>query len=198
VKHFLMTGLAATLALTSLSANAQQAFTAGKPQVGARVGYGIYTGDDLGGDFNPYGIGFGAAGGYTLDMNVHLGASFEYYLGDSTDSPGGEASANIWNLMFEPGYDIAAGETLVIRPQLGLGLSSVNAEVCISLPPPFGDGSEQCADNSESKFAVAPGAMLLIDFGGLYAQAGARYHHIFVDEGNADAFLINAGLGATF
>jgi hypothetical protein len=198
MKHFLMTGLAAMLALTSLSANAQQAFTAGKPQLGARVGYGIYTGDELGGDFNPYGIGFGAAGGYTLDMNVHLGASFEYYLGASEDFPGGSASANIWNLMLEPGYDIAAGETLVIRPQLGLGLSSVNAEACVSLPPPLGTGSEVCGDNSESKFAVAPGAMLLIDFGGLYAQAGLRYHHIFVDDGNADALLINAGLGATF
>lgn len=193
-----MIGLAATLALTSLSANAQQAFTAGKPQVGARLGYGVYTGDDLGGDFNPYGVGFGVAAGYTLDMNLYLGASFEYYLGASEEGVGGEVSANIWNLMFEPGYDIAAGDALVIRPQLGLGLSSVNAEVCISLPPPLGDGRQQCADNSESKFAIAPGAMLLIDFGGLYGQAGLRYHHIFVEDGNADGLLINAGVGATF
>ena len=198
MKHFLTTTVAATLALVSVSANAQQAFTAGKPQVGARVGYGIYTGDDLGGDTNPYGIGFGAAAGYTLDMSLYLGASFEYYLGASEETPVGDVKVNIWNLMFEPGYDIGVGENMVVRPQLGLGLSSVTAEVCLSLPPPLGDGSEQCADNSESKFAIAPGAMFLIDFGGLYAQAGARYHHIFVDEGNADGFLINAGIGATF
>lgn len=74
----------------------------------------------------------------------------------------------------------------------------MNAESCLSLPPPLGDGSEQCVDDSESKFAIAPGAMLLIDLGGLYAQAGLRYHHIFVDEGNADGLLINAGIGLTF
>jgi hypothetical protein len=195
VKHFLMAGLAATVALTSLSASAQGAFTASKAQVGARVGYGVYTGD---GDLNPYGIGFGAAAGYTLDMNVFLGASFEYYLGESEDAPGAKGSFNVWNLMFEPGYDVAVGDSMVLRPQVGIGLTSVMAEVCTSLPPPFGTGQEVCMDASESKMAVAPGAMFLMDFGGLYGQAGARYHHVFVDEGSASGLLFNIGVGGTF
>jgi hypothetical protein len=170
----------------------------GKFQFGARIGYGVYVGDgpEGAGDVNvdPYGIGFGAFFGYTLDMNVYLGAGLEYYFGFSEEGPGMEISGNVWNLMFEPGYDIAAGETLVIRPQLGLGLTTARGASCSTLPVL----GEECLDTFESEFAIASGAMLLIDFGGLYAQAGLRYQHVFVEDGNADGLLINAGIGATF
>ena len=59
MKHLVITGLAAAVALTSLSANAERPFTAEHPQVGVRVGYGVYVGDETAGDFNPYGLGVG-------------------------------------------------------------------------------------------------------------------------------------------
>lgn len=198
MKHFLTAALAASVVCLGAVAHAQEAFTAGKPQVGVTLGYGIYTGDDLGGDTNPYGLGFGVRGGYTLDMNVHVGASFEYFLGASKDVPGGSYSVNVWNMMLEPGYDLGVGENMVLRPQLGLGMSHVKAEGCVTLPPPIGTGSETCNDNGDTKFALAPGAMFLMDFGGIYGMGGLRYHHIFLDNGNADALLINIGAGMTF
>jgi len=98
--------------------------------------------------------------------------------------------------MLEPGYDVAVGDTMALRPQLGIGLTSVMGKACVTLPPPLGSGSETCADDSETKFALAPGAMFLLDFGGVYGQAGLRYHHVFVDNGNADGLLLNIGVGA--
>lgn len=188
MKHFLTLGILSSMALVSVAAHAEQPFTAGKAGVGAGVGYGVYTGD---GDLNPYGLGFGARGGYTLDSSIHIGASFEYYLGGEE----GPASFNVMQFMLEPGYDLSVSPTMVVRPSLGIGMAKSMVEVCIALPPPLGTGEETCVDDSSSDFAVAPGAFLLIDFGGLYGQVGARYNHIFVDEGNADGFLLTGGVG---
>jgi hypothetical protein len=128
-------------------------------------------------------------------MNLYLGGVFEYYLGGSEEVEGlGEFSTNIYQLMAEPGYDIALGETAVIRPVLGVGMSWVSGESCVDIPG-FGGG---CADASESYLAVAPGAVALVDFGGLFGTASARYNHIFVDDGNADAILLGVGVGMSF
>jgi hypothetical protein len=187
VKYLVTTGFVAALALVSAAANAQEApFTAGKPQVGASLQYGIYTGDDVG-DLNPYGLGFGLRGGYTLDMNLFVGASFEYYLGGSEDVLGEDVSFNMYSFMLEPGYDIAVGEGLVLRPQLGIGFTWEHFDA----PEPIGG-------TTENDFAIAPGVQFLADVGGVFIQAGAKYHHIFVEDGNADGFLLNAGVGLTF
>jgi len=98
--------------------------------------------------------------------------------------------------MLEPGYDLAIGDGMVLRPQLGVGLTALAVEVCVDLGA-LG-GGEQCIDDSGSDFAVAPGAQFLMDLGGLYFQGGLRYNHVFVDNGNADALVLNAGAGMSF
>lgn len=191
MKHFLTGSLAAALVIAATSAHAEQAFTSSTVQIGANVDYGIYVGK---GDVNPYGFGLGARGGYTLDMNVYVGASFEYYFGESNESLGASLDVRLWNLMFEPGYDFAIGDTMVIRPQLGIGLTSVHAKACANVP----GLANVCDTNTDTKLALAPGATYLIDFGGFFGMAGLRWHHIFTSADNTDGLLINVGAGAMF
>lgn len=189
MKRALSLGIVSSVLCLSAAAQAQEAFTLEKPQVGIGLNYGIYTGDDMG-DINPYGVGFGVHGGYTLPMGLYLGAQFEYYLGGSQDVFGAEVSGNIYQFQLEPGYDIAVGPTAVIRPVLGIGYSTFAFETCVD---------DECDDgNSQSKFGISPGAMALVDFGSVYGLAAARYNHIFVDDGNADGLLITLGAGMTF
>lgn len=191
MKHLIGLGLATALMTSTVIAGAEPAFTTGKAQVGVDLGYGIYTGD---GNANPYGLGIGVRGGYTLDMNLHLGGSFQYNFGESSGSGAAEASFNTWNLMFEPGYDIGIGDTMAIRPQLGIGMTNYMFDVCVSVPG-FGGG---CSSESETKLAIAPGAMFLMDFGPVFGIAGLRYHHVFIEDVNVDALLLNVGAGMAF
>ena len=198
MKHFLIAGLAAAAALTSFSANAERPFTAEHPQVGVRVGYGVYVGDDTPGDFNPYGIGVGLTTGYTFN-HLYLGVTAEYYVGAFAESLRDEPSGNVWSGMVEPGYDILLNKYLMLRPQIGVGVSSLHVEQCVPVLAEDGTETALCLDDTDYKLAVAPGAMLFIDdMGGFYGQVGVRYHHIFVEEGSAGGVLINAGVGAAF
>lgn len=186
MKRVLLGGVTLALTVSSMTAHAEDAFTLNKPQVGATVGYGIYTGE---GDLNPYGVGLGVNGGYTLDMGFHIGGRFEYFLGESQ----GPASFGVWNFMAEPGYDLGLGPNMVLRPQLGIGMANVRAEVCLS----FLGGPQTCASNSESRFTVAPGAMFLYGFDGPFLAAGLRYQHIFEDV-NVGGLHITVGGGMAF
>src|SRR6185436_2678925 len=120
----------------------------------------------------------GLHGGYTLGMGVYVGGRFDYFFGDSI----GNGNIGIWNLMAEGGYDIGIGPSMVIRPQLGLGLANVHAKVCFSL-----GGPETCASASDSYFTAAPGAFFFYDFGGPFIDAGLRFQHVFHDTGNGSA-----------
>ena len=197
MKHFSINGLALAVALTSLSAKAERPFTAQHPQVGVRLGYGIYAGDDIG-DLNPYGLGVGLTTGYTFD-HLYLGVSGEYYLGAWSEGLRDESSGNIWSAMAEPGYDIILSEKMMLRPQVGVGVSSLRLEACFASEV---DGSVQCEDETEYKLAVAPGAMFFVDdLGGFYGQVGARYHYIFFDKAgvsNVGGVLLNVGVGAAW
>jgi opacity protein-like surface antigen len=201
VKHLLITGLAAATTLASLTASAERPFTAEHPQVGVRLGYGIYAGEEIG-DFNPYGLGVGLTTGYTFD-HLYLGISGEYYLGGWTESLRDESTGNIWSAMAEPGYDIILGKQFMLRPQVGVGVSSVRFEACVSTEID-GVPVTECEDETEFKLAVAPGAMFFIDdLGGFYGQVGARYHYIFWEKpsggsANIGGILINVGVGAAW
>lgn len=98
----------------------------------------------------------------------------------------------MWQLMAEVGYDLGLGPEAVLRPKLGLGMASVKIEACMDVM-----GVVSCGGDSESKFAIAPGAQFLYDVGPVFLSAEARHNHVFT-EGNADGFLVGAGAGAAF
>lgn len=100
--------------------------------MGIDLGYGIYTGEgsDEEGSVNPYGLGFGASGGYTLDFGLYVGAAFHYYLGftEKVELPGiatFEVSGNIYKFGAELGYDVGLGPQFVLRPKLGIGYGTL-------------------------------------------------------------------------
>ena len=202
MKHFSIAGLALAVALTSASARAERPFTARHPQVGVRVGYGLYVGEDDIGDFNPYGLGVGLTTGYTFD-HLYIGISGEYYLGGWTEGLSDQSSGSIWSGMAEPGYDIILGKMMMLRPQVGVGVSSLRFKGCGVVEDAEGNLVQACGKaETEYKLAVAPGAMFFIDdLGGFYGQVGARYHHVFFDEAgvsNVAGVLLNVGVGAAW
>lgn len=177
------------VAVVAVAAFVQAPAWAGEPatrnsvQLGLGFRYGVEMNE---GDFNPWGVGLGLNGGYTLPNAVYLGGNFEYFFGDSIEGPGGKATANAWHLMAEGGYDIGLGDNFVIRPKLGAGLGTLRAEECL-------DGAG-CESDSTTKFALAPGAtfMLLTERFGL--SLDLRYAMIFADE-TSKALIFTAGVG---
>ena len=153
--------------------------------VGLLLGYG----HDLGEPANPWGIGFGARGGYNLGP-LFLGARFVFYLGKTENvvDPFGnpaEASANIWELGLEGGYDLRLGP-LALRPGAGFGVASVNADNTLS-------GSQ-----SETEIYVAPGVSVLIDVTrDMFVGVDGRFQLVFADE-TAKGVIVLANVGMRF
>jgi hypothetical protein len=150
--------------------------------VGLLLGYGISLEE---GDGNIWGLGFGLRGGYNID-EIFLGARFVYYLGDSSDIPGGgEVSVNAWELGLELGYDVDVGGA-VIRPALGLGLENFTVDA--------GAISE-----SEMYFYLAPGASALFDVSDdIFLGAEARFVLVFADPDMVKALTLLATGGMRF
>jgi len=153
--------------------------------VGLLLGYG----HDIGEPANPWSIGFGARGGYSLG-GVFLGARFVFYLGKTEDvvDPSGnpaEASVNIWELGIEAGYDLRLG-LFALRPGVGSGLASVNADNTLS-------GSE-----SETEIYVAPGLSALFDVTrDMFVGLDGRFQLVFADE-TAKGLIVLADVGMRF
>jgi len=80
-------------------------------------------------------LGFGARGGYTLPMGVYVGGLFDYFIGESqSETLGGttvSASAHLWDIGAEGGYDFALTNELMIRPFLGIGLATATGDICM-------------------------------------------------------------------
>jgi hypothetical protein len=176
-------------ALTVVStAAADPAFTLGRPSAAARLQYGADM-SDL--EANVYSLGAGVRGGYTLDVGVYMGLSFDYFLGSTGDVLGGEVSGNIWQVMAEGGYDFGLSPTIVLRPQLGFGMTGWSMEWCYT---GFG---EDCESDSGNDVAMAPGAVALFDLGMLFLSGELRYEIIFAEE-TQSALFIGAGAGMAF
>jgi hypothetical protein len=160
--------------LHAATAQAAESPTAGHGSVGALLGYGFEDGLKL---------GLGVRGGYTLPMNVYLGGTFVYHLGESESAGGIEASANLYYLGFEGGYDIAAGP-VVIRPYLGLGAATASVKLDGG---PFGNVSD-----SETRFGAWPGATLIYPIGSAFVGGDARF--LIVEDSNAFGLFATGGL----
>jgi hypothetical protein len=118
----------------------------------------------------------------TLPASLYLGASFDYFVGESDTINGIDVSASVLEVLANVGYDVGFGP-LTLRPNLGLGLAQTEAE---------SDG----ASTSEGDFALSPGAELLFGLGLLTVSGELRYNHIFAP-GDRDAIIVGVGLGFT-
>jgi opacity protein-like surface antigen len=168
---------AANTATAPEAATPAPADNGGYGSAALQLGYGT---DDLS-------VGFGARGGYTLPMNVYLGANFMYYLGKSEDSNllgvTMSVKSSIWTLMAEGGYDINLSPSFMLRPTVGLGLASAKAEVC---------AAGACTSASDSKFAFAPGVTASVLLGKLFL--GADFKYLVISDYNAASFGGHVGM----
>jgi len=132
--------------------------------------------------------GIGGRIGYTLRNNIYFGGSFVSHFG-TQDGP---MQANASYGGGEVGYEFAAGP-VVLRPYLGGGVASVWVSVFIPAIGSYPGGRIQASDR---RFAVWPGASLLVPFDGGRAFIGVDAKYLVV----ADAIVFNAygTLGVAF
>lgn len=174
-------GVAAAAWLFSTPAAADPA-TTNSIQLGLGFRYGFEMNE---GDFNPWGIGLGLNGGYTLPNAVYLGGNFEYFFGDSVGDDTNGVSGNLWQLTAEGGYDVGLGPIFVLRPKLGAGIADMHEKVC---------SEGLCANGNQSKFALLPGATFILMPPGFRLSADLRYEFVFAD-GTPKALLLAVGIG---
>jgi hypothetical protein len=164
---------------TLLSAGSAQALPLLTLWGSVRGLYGSALGDA---ELNAYGPGVGLRAGVTLPASLYLGASFDYFTGESESAAGVDISASVLQLLGNVGYDAGLGP-LTLRPNLGFGLAQTRAEL-------------EDESTSEGNFAVSPGAEVFLGLGLLTVSGELRYNHVFVD-GDADAIIVGVGLGLT-
>jgi len=170
------------------AAPAEDSGGADKPiSVGLLLGYGI--GIDTG-SLNPFGLGFGARGGYNIDK-IFLGARFVYYLGGSETVAGVDLSTNVWEFGIEGGYDVDAGG-VTIRPGLGLGIAGYS----VTLPSFAGLGGGSA---STTNLYVAPGVGVLGDVSeDIFIGGEARFMVVLASGGSAKGLILLANAGMRF
>jgi hypothetical protein len=139
--------------------------------------YGPGSGDPI---VNPYGPGLGVRAGVTLPTSWYLGASLDYFFGESEEIAGVDVSASLLQVMGNVGYDLGVGP-LTLRPSLGLGLAQNDVE-------------GGAFDDSKSNFALSPGAEAIVGLGLLSVSGEVRYNWVFVD-GDFDGMYFGVGLG---
>ena len=188
-----------SLTVAAATASAETPATAERGQVGAALKYGIYMGDTGESDLNPYGIGLGVNGGYTLGFGLFVGGQFDYYFGGSeeTEFAGStlEFNAKVFDFMGQVGYDIGLSPDFVLRPQAGVGLASFGGKICA--------GGRCESPDRESHFALVPGVKALYDVGPVMLTGEASYQMVFVDEdgseaSDGDAFVLGLGANLAF
>jgi len=139
--------------------------------------YGTAFGDP---PLNAYGPGLGVRAGVTLPTSLYLGASLDYFFGESDDEGGIDTSASLLQVMANVGYDAGLGP-LTLRPSLGFGLAQSKVEI-------------GAADSSDGNFVLSPGAEAIVGLGLLSVSGEVRYNKVFVD-GDFDGLYFGVGLG---
>lgn len=172
------------VALTFLApqrAEAAEPFTKEKVQLGVELGYGILLNDGL----NGYGFQLGARGGYTLPMNLYLGARFDYFFGEKEEGGFfGSYKANNWGVVPEVGYDVGLTDIIVLRPKLGFGI--MRARGCIG---------DLCTNTVAGDLSF--GAELPVSLGAFTLSPEARFN-FWLGEGEANALHLGLYAGASF
>ena len=128
-----------------------------------------------------YGPGLGLSAGVTLPASLYVGASLDYFFGESATIAGRDASASLFQVLAHIGYDAGLGP-LTLRPSLGLGFAQSSVDL------------EGIGDDSASDFVLSPGAELFVGLGLLTVSGEVRYNKVFSDS-DADALILGVGLG---
>ena len=162
--------------------HAAEPATANVLQLGLGFRYGFDMKDEKP---NPWGVGVGIDGGYTLPNAVYLGGTFEYFFGGTEETPDVDVKANVWQLLAEGGYDIGLADELVLRPKLAAGLAMPRVELCSDVGG--------CDHESSGKFALAPGVKLMI-LSRIKLMIDARYALVF-GENQPKGLILSAGVG---
>jgi hypothetical protein len=142
--------------------------------LGLLIGYGFEHDGTFGS--NPYGLGFGLRGGYTLDFGLYVGGTFSYFLGtsDEGNSGGGsgttggaiEQSSNYMQILAEVGYDIWISK-LVIRPYMGMGVGMAFLD---------STGTAALYASPVSSFSFAPGASIFYNIDSVFIGGDVRFN----------------------
>lgn len=126
--------------------------------VGARYAIGL---DSL--EYNPWGVGAGAAIGYTLDSAIYLGGSFDWFKGEEIEYPDPDneyatipVGGNYWQALVWGGYDMELSESWVLRPKAGVGMSTSTLRDCNSLLDDI-----ECRKTIRGETSIVPAAELL-------------------------------------
>lgn len=154
--------------------------------VGFRYGVDMTSGDTL----NPWGVGLGFDGGYTLPNAVFLGGSIEYFFGEEVGDLANGASANLWQLSAEGGYDFGLGD-VVLRPKLGLGVANVHEKSCAHTGDLTVSG---CMSDATTDFALLPAATFIAMPSGFSLTVDVRYELVFAKQ-TGQGLLFTLGVG---
>ena len=118
-------------------------------------------------------LGFGARGGYTLPNGVYIGGLFDYFIGESqSETLGGttvSASAHLWDIGAEGGFDFALTDKLMVRPFLGIGLATATGDICMDQV-----GGPMCVHASNDDSFIEIGGLLNYLSGSLMFGGDAR------------------------
>jgi hypothetical protein len=138
---------------------------------------------------NGYGPGIGLSAGVTLPLSLYLGASFDYFFGETVSfSSGPDVSRASSQLLARVGYDLGLGP-LTLRPELGLGALFSNVKV---------EGGEPDVSNREldaNGTVLAPALEAFFSLGLLTINAEASYELVAGD--NSNGLILGLGLGVS-
>jgi hypothetical protein len=155
-------------------------------QLGLGGEYGVKL---AGPELNPWGFGLGASIGYTLPVGFYFGLPFDYFFGTKDTYGGAPMEAKLWQIAVEGGYDLALGQSAVLRFKGGVGLASVTLEGCSGdLEAPV------CTSSSESKPLFGPGLTFLYLGPGFSFTLDTRYELVPTDP-LAQGLLFSIGFG---
>jgi hypothetical protein len=146
-----------------------------RASVAALIGYGFDLTSD---DQNPFGFGFGVAGGYSFDSGIYLGGQFLYFGGETQTVLGTDLSVNIVTLGMEAGYNLHF-DPVIVRPTLGMGVAFTN---------------ESPGDGDFSSVYFAPGVTVIYPIKQFFVGGDARLWLVTGDTRTGLSLLATGGI----
>jgi hypothetical protein len=137
-------------------------------------------------------FGLGIKAGYTLPMDLYLGGTFDYFIGEHDESTvngyHSEYDFSFWLLTPEVGYDFGITPAFMVRPFGGIGLASVDGESCAT-----GPGYNNCQDFSDTEVGLTIGGLVSYTTDPVFFGGELRF--LLYDE---EALVLGAHVGAAF